>query len=210
MALQQATYEEIKERIKPGDIIAFSGKKRFERLVRLTTRSIISHVGIVCRTGKNVDVVESIGLKQSHDGGGESGAVQCRQLVKRVEGYEGLIWWLPLSELSRSRFDLDKFAQFLKDSEGKQYDMPKSIRKVLGFIDDNPFFDLSAYSQRDFSEFFCAELAAKALQAAGVIEQLNPAGVTPVSLCAFNLFAEDYFQIWGRRKEIDEINSIPL
>lgn len=203
MALQQATYEEIKEQIKPGDIIAFSGKKRFERLVRLTTRSIISHVGIVCRNGKTVDVVESAGLKQSHEGGGESGGVQCRQLAKRVEGYEGLIWWLPLSEASRSSFDLEKFAQFLKDADGRQYIIPHSIRATLSFIDDNPFFDLATYSQRDFSEFFCSELAAAALQAAGVIQQLNLSEVTPANLCALNLFADDYFQIWGRRKEID-------
>ncbi|MDD2598956.1 MAG: hypothetical protein PHO37_07015 [Kiritimatiellae bacterium] len=206
--MQQVDYDAIKERIKPGDMIVFSGRKRFERLIRLVTRSIISHVGVVCRTGKSVDVMESVGLKQNRKGGGEGGGVQCRQLAKLVESYDGLMWWLPLSESSRSRFDLEKFTQFLKLAEGKQYDIPQAICAVLDVIDDNPFFNLSTYSQRDFSKFFCSELAAAALQAAGVITQLNPSEVTPANLCAFNLYAEDYFQIRGRRKELDDFNFL--
>jgi len=209
MALQQVVYGELKDRIKPGDIIAFSGKKKFSRLIRLVTRSIISHVGIICQTGRSVDVIESVNFKQESAACEQTGGVHCRHLSKRVESYDGLMWWLPLSEVSRSRFNQEKFAEFLISAKGKQYDMPQAIRAVLDFIEDNPFFDLSTYNQKDFNAFFCSELATAALHAAGVIEHINPSEVTPVNLCTFNIFAEDYFQIRGRRKELDDFNSIP-
>lgn len=209
MALLQVAYGEIKERIRVGDVIAFSGKKRFSRLIRLATRSIISHVGIVCQVGQSVEVIESVSVKPESDGGDTAGGVQCRGLGKRAESYDGMMWWLPLNAAARARFDPEKFAEFLQSAKGKKYDMPQAIRAVLDLIDDNPFFDLSTYNQKDFNEFFCSELAAAALHAAGVIGAINPSEVTPVNLCTFNIFEEEYFQMRGRRTEIAGFNSVP-
>jgi len=208
MALQQVVFGEIKERIRVGDVIAFSGKKRFSRLIRLATRSIISHVGIVCQAGQSVEVIESVSLKPNGEGGGETGGVQCRALGRRAESYDGMMWWLPLNADARTRFDPEKFTEFLQSAKVKKYDMPQAIRAVLDLIDDNPFFDLTTYNQKDFNEFFCSELAAAALQAAGVIQNINPSEVTPSDLCTFDIFAAEYFQMRGRRKEIDGYNSV--
>jgi hypothetical protein len=85
--------------------------------------------------------------------------------------------------------------------------MPQAIKAALDIIEENPFFDLSTYNQEDFDAFFCSELATAALRAGGVIETINPSEVTPINLCSFKLFAEDYYQLKGRRKEIDNYNE---
>ena len=43
-------YSVIRDAMKPGDVIAFSGKKAFSKTIKLATRSNVSHVGVVLQT----------------------------------------------------------------------------------------------------------------------------------------------------------------
>ncbi len=47
MALMEANYQDIRAQIKPGDIIAFSGKGNFSEIIKWATKSEVSHVGVV-------------------------------------------------------------------------------------------------------------------------------------------------------------------
>lgn len=42
-----AQYDRVRDRMQPGDIIAFSGKGNFSELIKWVTRSEVSHIGIV-------------------------------------------------------------------------------------------------------------------------------------------------------------------
>ncbi len=208
MAMHRCLFDQIKGRIQPGDIIAFSGKSNFSRLIRLATRSVVSHVGIVRESGNWIDVIESVVFEKDPVSGEDIDGIRCNRMKNRVESYDGFVWWLPLSEKARFNLNQEKMRQFLKITEDKKYDMPQAIRAALDIIEENPFFDLSTYNQEDFDAFFCSELATAALRAGGVIKNINSSEVTPANLCAFKIFADDYYQLKGRRKPLDEYNEI--
>ncbi len=55
MSLIQTKYGEIRDRMKPGDVVAFSGKKAHSEIIKWATRSNVSHVGIVLQSRLIVD-----------------------------------------------------------------------------------------------------------------------------------------------------------
>jgi hypothetical protein len=63
-------------------------------------------------------------------------------------------------------------------------------------------------NREDFSKFFCSELAAGALERAGAITEISASEVTPIDLCSFQLFQEDYFQLKGEPKPIRGYNTV--
>lgn len=43
-------YAKFREKMKPGDVIAFGGKGRFSELIKWSTKSVVSHVGVILQT----------------------------------------------------------------------------------------------------------------------------------------------------------------
>ena len=72
----------------------------------------------------------------------------------------------------------------------------------------SPFLDFFVHFTEDFSKFFCSELVAAALEAAGAIPALNASEVTPKDLCAFSIFSDCYYQLKGTTKAIGGYNSV--
>lgn len=203
--------------MKPGDIIAFSGKGHFSEIIKWATCSQVSHVGIVyeskvlldgeAQEGCVVDIMESTTLHTDPATGQRVAGVQRNRMSLRLKYYEGDMWWLPLSEESRAKLDLVKFTNFLLHYEGRPYDMPQAVKSALDAMDGISILNLATYNNEDFASFFCSELAAAALEAGGVINNINASEVTPIDLCAFNIFAQDYYQIKGNEKNISDFNS---
>jgi len=216
MALKKAQYTEVRPKMLPGDIIAFSGKGNFSELIKWATRSEVSHVGIVYESkvlfpdgpqpGHVVDVMESTTLHENPETGERLAGVQRNRLSLRVKYYEGMMWWLPLSEESRAKLDLKAFMDFLLHSEGKKYDMPQAIKSALDGMDSVSVLNLMTYNQEDFSAFFCSELATAALEAGGVIGKINSSEVTPIDLCSFEIYSKDHYQIKGKKTKITDYN----
>jgi len=50
MGLLEREYSAVRNSMKLGDVIAFSGKKAFSEAIKLATRSNMSHVGVVLQT----------------------------------------------------------------------------------------------------------------------------------------------------------------
>lgn len=46
----QISYEEARSRMRPGDVIAFSGKANISELIKSVTLSDVSHVAVVLQT----------------------------------------------------------------------------------------------------------------------------------------------------------------
>lgn len=210
MGWKTVLYQEARSQMKAGDVIAFSGKSHFSELIKWATRAVVSHVGVILQSKLLIDsdpqsgyfnqIIESTSLN------GFSG-VSISRLSDRLATYDGEIWWLPLRQDIHATMDKKKFYDFLIHQERKEYDMPQAIRSALDALDTLPLLGRTTHSAEDFSRFFCSELVAAGLEAAGAISRINASEVTPIDLCSFSMFEADYFQLKGNRKEIRGFNT---
>jgi hypothetical protein len=197
--------------MKAGDVIAFSGKGNFSEIIKWATRANVSHVGVILQSnlliagasqkGMFNQIIESTSLN------GFSG-VSISRLSDRLDTYEGEIWWLPLRRSVWDEMDKNKFYNFLLHQERKEYDMPQAVKSALDALDNVPVVGRATHNIEDFSRFFCSELVAAGLEAGGAIAQINASEVTPIDLCSFSLFEDDYYQLKGDRKQIHGYNAL--
>ncbi len=211
MSWKSVQYKEVRKQMKPGDIIAFSGKGHFSEIIKWATRSPVSHVGIILQSKLLLDDEPQAGMFnqiiESATINGFSG-VSISRLSDRIDTYHGEMWWLPLSDGARNRLDTKKFFNFMLHQDRKEYDLPQALNSAMDALDDIPLLGKLTNNNEDFSRFFCSELAAAGLEAGGVIGSLNASEVTPIDLCKFNIFADEYHQIKGGEKRIGGFNSL--
>ncbi|WP_136797038.1 hypothetical protein [Desulfosediminicola ganghwensis] len=218
MAHVIAEYLSVRDKMQPGDIIAFSGKGNFSEIIKWVTRSEVSHIGIVfeskvlmhneAQRGKIVDIFESTTLYEDPVTDKKVRGVQKNRMSVRLKYYEGDMWWLPLSEKIRERLDTKKLIDFLLHQEQKEYDMPQAVKSALDVLDSTPIIGNVTHNREDFAAFFCSELATAALEYAGAIGNINCSEVTPIDLCRFDLFGTEYYQLKGVQKEISGYCSL--
>ncbi len=211
MVWKTALYQDVRPLMKAGDVIAFSGKGNFSEIIKWATRAPVSHVGVILQTKLLIDgdpqsgvfnqIIESTSLN------GFSG-VSISRLSDRLDTYEGEIWWLPLRKSIYDLMDKKKFYDFLLHQVRKEYDMPQAVKSALDALDCVPVIGNATHNIEDFSNFFCSELVAAGLEAAGAISTINASEVTPIDLCSFSLFENDYFQLKGNKKEIRGFNCL--
>jgi hypothetical protein len=211
MCKRDAIYEDVRDQMKPGDIIAFSGKGQFSEVIKWATRASVSHVGVILQSKLLVgntpqegffnQVIESTSLN------GFSG-VTISRLSDRVFAYTGEMWWLPLGQAQRDQMDFKKFYNFLLHQNHKPYDMPQAIKSALDATDKVPLLGGLTHNTEDFSRFFCSELAAAGLEAGGAIPPLNASEVTPIDLCMFKIYSGEYYQLKGKEKAIKGYNTL--
>jgi len=201
--LIQKRYNEIREQIQQGDVIAFSGKGHVSELIKLFTLSSVSHVAVVMKSKHildNGDIVIVNDIIESTTLDGFAGVVVNR-LSKRLKDYDGECWWLPLNDKTRNKMDFDVFYSWLKNQKRKLYDSWQAIGSGFDFIPDN---------KEDFNKFFCSELVAAALEKSGAISDTNCSEITPAELCRWNIYQNDYYQLSGKSKEIKRFNSVKI
>ncbi len=211
MARKASKYAGVRDRMKPGDVIAFSGKGHFSEIIKWATRASVSHVGIILQSqivdmeeGDNRyfnQIIESTSLK-------DFSGVTINRLSDRVSSYNGEMWWLPLSDASRAKLNTIKFYNFLFKQDHKPYDMPQAVKSALDTLDNVPLVGGATHNIEDFDKFFCSELAAAGLKKGGVIKKINSAEVTPIDLCRFKIYKNEYHQISGRQKLIKGHNTL--
>lgn len=210
MSIKPILYQDARKQMKAGDVIAFSGKGDFSEIIKWATRSSVSHVGVILQSRLLIDdqaqdgmfnqIIESTTLN------GFSG-VTISRLSDRLDTYDGEIWWLPIKKDIDEKMDKKNFYDFLIHQNRKQYDMPQAIKSALDALDRVPILGRATHNQEDFSRFFCSELVAAALEVAGAIKDINASEVTPIDLCTFALYEDDYYQLKGDHKEIRGYNS---
>jgi len=209
MPWESAKYDQVRNEMKPGDVIAFAGTGPVSEIIMRTTQSNVSHVGVILQpepmTGKPppgfFQIIESTSL------GGCVG-VTISRLSERIQSYDGKVWWLPLRDSVRERMDLRVFRQFLLQQEGKPYDVPQAIMSGLDQLDDHTLLERATHAVEDFSRFFCSELVAAAFEASGAISHLNASEVTPIDLCTFSIYKRDYCQLKGEKERIEGYNTL--
>jgi hypothetical protein len=181
--------------MKTGDLIAFSGNAGFSNVIKWATKSHYSHVGIVLKAdlgngfGDSILVVESTLETQFLDAHNKQAikGVQMHWLSKRIESYNGSVYWLqlntPLAPENKAKMEA-----WLRDTHNQK--VPYDYLQIYGAAID--WFDQVGWTSReDFSTLFCSELVAKALRIAGVIDpNLNPSEKTPDDVVKFPCFGE--------------------
>jgi len=209
MPMMPVTYDEVRDKMRPGDVIAFGGKGHFSEIIKWATRAPVSHVGVILQTqlasGSSNDdfynqVIESASIN------GFSG-VSVSNMSARLM-YDGEIWWLPLSDAAREKFNEKQFVDFLLRQDHKPYDAPQAVTSALDALDRAPVIGSLTRNREDFERFFCSELVAAGLEKASVIPNINASEVTPVDMCMFRLYTADYYQLKGEQKEIKGYNSV--
>lgn len=206
MAKLIKTYEEVRDQMLPGDVLAFGGKGNLSDTIKFFTDGEVSHVGIVAKTrmldglsGRYFnELIESTSLR------GFNGVVKQR-ISDVIHSYEGEIWWLPLSEEVRRKFNQEKFFNFLYAQIGKFYDTQQVFWSAIDFMDN---FQELTKNLENFEKFFCSELVVAGLEEAGVLSNINASEITPMQICQWKIFKPDYLQLKGdQRIEIQGFNS---
>ncbi len=209
MSMKIREYADTRTEMKPGDVIAFGGKSNFSEIIKFSTRSNVSHVGIILQT----KIVQDEGnrfFNQIIESTGRDG-VAVHRMSDRMR-YKGEIWWLPLRRnLLENNFDSSKFYNFLfNEVKGRPYDMGQAILSAIDVLDKVPLTDIDGptRNREDFDKFFCSELVAAGLEKAGIVKDVNASEVTPLDLCSWNIFEDDYIQLKGDNdKGIRRFNS---
>lgn len=205
------TYGVARNQMKPGDVIAFSGRGAFSKIIKLATHSSVTHVGIILQTKLLIDGNPQAGffnqIIESTTLNGFSG-VTINRLSNHIDTYDGEMWWLPLNDTVRSKLNFKGFYDFLLHQERKPYAIPQAIKSALDALDKIPLLGSATYNIEDFSKFFCSELAAAALEAGGAISSINSSEITPIDLCKFSIYRDDYYQLKGEDRDILGYNSL--
>lgn len=195
--LIQAKYHEVRGDIQDGDIIAFGGRGGVSNLIKLFTRSNVSHVALVMKSKLENNVPLNM-IIESTILDGYSG-VTINRLSNRLKDYQGEVWWLPLRQDLRSEKNWEEAYEWLKCQRKKAYDNIQAIGSGLDLIWNN---------KEDFDKFFCSELCCAFFEEIEVVEGINSSEVTPIDLCMFSLYENNYYQICGIEKEIKGYNTL--
>lgn len=166
-------YEDIRDQLKTGDILLFSGKGGISEGIKFFTVSKWSHVGMVYRFDDPRDVNGSIFCWESTtlcdlkdaDTGKLTKGVQRVELSERLErcfanGYE-----ISVRQLSKALTDdmIRSLNEFRHDVSGRPYEKDKI--ELLKSAYDGIFGE----NKEDLSSLFCSELLAEAYQRMGLI-----------------------------------------
>jgi hypothetical protein len=180
--------------MKPGDIIAFSGKDLPAQVVKLATKSPYVHVAIVIWVDQRAQHNDGILIAESHidislpsvGTGDRRLGVQFQWLSDRLATQPGPIWWIPLAAAMNPESE-GRLRHWLQLTEEQRvpYDFKQAIGVGLGSL------GFGSFNREDDAAYFCSELVVRSLQEAGVLDrQINPASKTPADVIQMACFGE--------------------
>jgi len=171
-------YEEIREQLKTGDILLFSGKGGISDGIKFFTLSKYSHVGMVYRLNHALDPQDTLFCWESTtlsdlndaDSGKLTKGVQRVELSERLErcfarGYEISVRPLSMPLTEQMVLALNNFRHQVS---GRPYEKDKI--ELLKAAYDGLFGD----NKEELSSLFCSELVAEAYQKMGLLNESTP------------------------------------
>lgn len=186
-----ALYRQVRDRIKPGDVLTFSNSDLPAIVVQTATQSPYVHAAIVLSVTPTDEVDDPILIAESHIdlrmpsvGTGERNfGVQTHWLAPKLANRRGKAWWVPLREpLPEQRLANMQF--WLREAEQQQ--VPYDIVQALG-AGISEIANTRGIMQSDESALFCSELVTRALQVAGVVANtVNASEQTPANIVEFS------------------------
>jgi len=163
-------YEDIRNSLKTGDIVLFSGKGNISTGIKYATRSRWSHVGMVLVLPEYdfTCLWESTTLSDIRDVSGVlRRGVQLVPLSDRIQQYRGEIAFRKLL-VNVPDDSILKLMILRKELRDRPYE--KNKLELIRAAYDGPF----GANAEDLSSLFCSELVAEAYQALGLIDEREP------------------------------------
>lgn len=165
-------YSEIRNELKTGDLVLFSGKGAISTGIKFATLCGWSHVGMVLTLQQYdfVTIWESTTLSDIADLDSRElrKGVQLVPLSARVNQYKGEIAVRQLDQVSFDDDDVRNLMQLRREVSGKRYE--RSQMELIKAAYDGPF----GHNEEDLSSLFCSELVAEAYQRLGLISEDKP------------------------------------
>jgi len=185
-------YEEHKDEMRVGDVIACGGHGLLSQLIKTTSRSPVSHACMVsseAQGGSGPLVLEA--TRSDGDLAGKQGVGED-PLEHFLQEYDGDVWWLRLKvgqERRPPEFEREAFDRFVDQVIGTPFDDIDGALSVVRDVFDNmlQITDRSLFPDTD--RFFCSELVVYALQVAGVVDpNIDSSIMSPKDLCGFSIY----------------------
>jgi hypothetical protein len=101
--------------------------------------------------------------------------------------------------------------QLIRYPELKHIKKLKDLRKktkVRMYLTNWLITHLKLEGEEDVKRYFCSELVTAAFKQNNIINVEDAETVNPIELCRFRIYAKNYVQFRGEKKEIEEFNSI--
>jgi len=165
MATITTAYDKIRDSLKTGDIVLFSGKGAVSQGIKRFTFSHWSHVGMVIKSKEfdSILVWESTTLNDVTKIKG----VQISPLGQRIASYRGSVSIRKL-KVKRDKALLASLVQLRHKLRGRKYE--ESEIELIKSAYDGPF----GHNTEDLSSLFCSELVAEAYQQMGLLSEEKP------------------------------------
>ncbi len=177
-------YQNIRSRLRTGDLVLFSGRSPFSYMIRLATMSKWSHVGMVVKLPEydfltlfestTSDCIRDLGTQEIKNG------VQLVPLSERIELYSGDI---AVRRIQGEHYDekafVDAVMSVRKRLQNRPFDPDKL--ELLRAAYDGPF----GTNTEDLSAIFCSELVVEVYKHLGLLDADIPSNeYTPVDFSA--------------------------
>ncbi len=168
-----ASYNTIRDSLKTGDIVLFSGKGLISLVIKKFTDSLWTHVGMVIKSDELDTLLlwESTTLSKMKDIESNTArqGVQSVFLSKRIEDYDGDVAIRKLN-IDRTPKMIDGLKGFRKESKEKPYER-NFIEAFKGGYEG-----IGGENTEDLSSLFCSELVAEAYQRMGLLKDNEKGG----------------------------------
>ena len=199
-----ASYDSIRNTLKTGDVVIFSGKSAVSNFIKLFSGGKWSHVGMVLRLKELDDAVllwESTTLSNIPDIETQAAAkgVQLVPMSQRVASYDGEIAVRQLNKavsakMQRALAECRK-ALSRKPYEAGEMELLKPAYDGIG----------GKSSGEDLSSLFCSELVAEAYQSMGLLPEY-PKGLPSNEYTPLDFSAHRSLKLQGGYALKDEIS----
>jgi hypothetical protein len=154
MENKQSKYNEVRLQIKNGDVILYTGKKIFSKLISWLTRSPYSHAGIAVWWNERLMVMEAV-----------MGGVRIAPLSRNIYQHKGNVEWFS-SKKEISDEDRLRMVIFAQEELGKSYARWKAVLFGLKILLNR---DLSRKDQlRMENKLFCSQYVAQIYNSIGL------------------------------------------
>jgi hypothetical protein len=168
---QPAAYEDVRRKMRSGDVVLFGGHSPMSMTIKRFTYSWVSHVGMVYRPGNEgpVLLLESTtgeGMGEGLKPEAAMSGVRVKSLREKIKGYAGHV---AIRHLEGERSFTDgQVEDFRRVFEGRPYEQNYGD---LAFA----AFDIGFRGgEEDLSSLFCSELVAEFYQRVGLIPEALP------------------------------------
>jgi hypothetical protein len=154
-------YAEARSLIRDGDVLAFRGTRLFSKIIKLWTRSRVSHVGVACWMHGRLTVVEAL----------EGVGVRVFPLSRYIEQRCRVDWYELLQAerdtIRHGPLDRSSVVAFSLSKWGLRYASPWQFLRSWGWLSRWAAVHHGVPDDTNPDRFFCSELVLDALRSGG-------------------------------------------